>query len=153
MIHSPQEGPAYTEDERRAAGKMSVTTHASLAESFSIVERCRGVGITPAEVMECAAQRSVSMPAAFDFLFRLEEMAGKILSEPIRPHERTAPSEGTAVHLRPPTNKAERRLIRDIQRAIKARDTVMEQLVRVNRAVATAERGLRLAGMITGGGS
>lgn len=69
----------------------------------------------------------------------------------VQPHKRVDPDQVTAVHLRPPTNKAERRLIRDIQLAIKARNTVMEQLVRVNRAVAKAERGLRLAGMIADG--
>lgn len=63
-----------------------------------------------------------------------------------------APNEGT-LHLRAPINKAERRLARDIEKAIKARNTIIEQLARANRAVAKAEVGLRQAGMITGGGS
>lgn len=57
------------------------------------------------------------------------------------------------LHLREPTNKAERRLLRDMQDAVNARSSAMVQLVRINRKVAKAEQGLRQAGMVTGGGS
>lgn len=60
------------------------------------------------------------------------------------------PPEGTQIHLREPTSKAERRLIRDIQAGVKARDAAMGQLARANRRIATAERGLRQAGMVVG---
>ncbi len=61
-----------------------------------------------------------------------------------------APSQGNSIHLRRPTNGGERRLIADIQAAVKSRNDAMMKLARANRRVATAERGLRDAGMITG---
>ncbi len=162
--------PLLSAEEHAVAERLATETPASRADAFAIVERCRGTGVTASEVLAFANERGLHPADAFGHLFALEELAGRILSEPITEAERRAPDPkvtvfeppfdpvppalqpptGGTLHLRAPKSKGERRLVAEIQKRFKARDAAMGQLARANRALSEAERALRQAGMVTG---
>lgn len=172
-------GRFHTDQEGETAERLARETPASLGQAFDILVLCRGEAITPDEVMECARERDLDPVAAFQFLYALEEQAGRILNTPLSPAERTlecenvqAPETGidraasfvaaadedeppkpppnSQLHVRQPKTKSERRLIRDIVKGVKARNAAMTQLAQANRAIMKAEKGLRAAGMVSG---
>lgn len=158
------DGLVFTDEENELAERILVETKATLEETVDLIERCRGAAFTPEDVIGHATLYGTSHGEAFR---KMKARAAPTIIPAPQPHDRTTPmgmtwgshdriepppNEGT-LHLREPVNKAERRLARDIQKAIEARNTIIGQLARANRVIAKIEVGLRQAGMITGGGS
>ncbi len=140
------DGLVFTDEENELAERILVETTATLEETVDLIERCRGAAFTPEDVIGHATLYGTSHGEAF------RKMKARPSLTAIPAPQLPAPNEGT-LHLREPVNKAERRLARDIQKAIGARNTIIGQLARANRVIAKIEVGLRQAGMITGGGS
>ena len=146
----------FTDAERELAVDMSRTTYASLTEALELVEGCRGKA-SPQRVEAYATAQAVDLATAARDLCMVADAAelevhskgaaaAKQMVEPAPP-----PSEGNQLHLRQPKNKAERRLVADIQAGVNARNAAMGQLARANRKVAKAHRALQQAGMILDG--
>ncbi len=145
--------PDLTDAERELAQQLCVATTATRPDATAAIEKCRIRGISAEQVLEYCRERRVDTRTALVCLGVLQDssveaFANERVDPQLVPPAPQAPA-GNQLHLRAPKNKGERRLVRDIQAGINARNAAMGQLARANRKIAKAERALRQAGMVT----